>query len=62
MRIKNEIKCGVINGYIYQDCQEVISDKNTVMVNDAEIPLPPTTEERRSISIINDKVFVDGYE
>ena len=60
--VKNEIKCGVVNGCIYQDCQEVISDKRTVMVNGTEIPLPPTTEEGRSISIINDEVFVDGYE
>lgn len=74
---KNVIKCSTINGNIYQDCQEaivdrrigayqdcqgIISDKNIIMINGIEIPLPSATEERRNISIINDKVFVDGYE
>lgn len=62
---KNVIKCSTISGNIYQDCQEAIGDKsnkNTVVVNGVEIPLPPITEGGRNISIINDKVFVDGYE
>ena len=58
----NVIKCSTINGSIYQDCQGIISDKNTVMINGVEIPLPPATKEGRNISIINGKVFVDGYE